>query len=163
MRASKDYFYQTGQQWFESCWSYTKSTDHTPKSPAEESAWQQCEPEIRRALFDAGYIFGGNPDYAVTPELKAVEAACPNGWSEIPMSGVNVMAIDLITRDGGPQFLDKFLPPDRMIVRTFNKRYPNCNAERAKNGFPKIVPKGDDFDWSEPSKPCEAEKAAMKK
>ncbi|MFM0513623.1 hypothetical protein [Paraburkholderia sp. RL17-373-BIF-A] len=74
------------------------------------------------------------------------------------------MAIDLLQKDGGPQWLDKFMPPDQMIVRTFNKRWPNCSAVRAANGFPKIVQKPDDtFGWSGPCKPCEAGKAAMGK
>jgi hypothetical protein len=153
------WFYQTGQQWFDSCWSSIHSQG-TAKTPAEAIAWQQCEPEAKGALFDAGYVFAGNPQYAATPELKAVNTACPSNFTDIPMGGVNVLAVDLIQKDGGPGILDKLAPPDRMIVRAFNKRWPNCASTRAANGFPRLVRKGDDWDWSEPCKPCEAEKAA---
>ncbi|KVT57850.1 hypothetical protein [Burkholderia ubonensis] len=157
------WFYQTGQQWFDSCWASINSKN-PPATAAEATAWMQCEPQTKKALFNAGYVFGGNPEYAVTPELKAVEAACPSNYSDIPMSGVQVMAIDLLTRDGGPRWLDKFMPPDQMIVRAFNKRWPNCSAARAANGFPTIVQKADGtFGWSGPCKPCEAENAAMGK
>ncbi|WP_146014379.1 hypothetical protein [Paraburkholderia rhynchosiae] len=64
----------------------------------------------------------------------------------------------MIQKDGGPQWFDKFLPPDRMIVRTFNKRWPTCATTRAASGFPKLVQKGDSWDWAGPCKPCEAEK-----
>ncbi|MGE6497919.1 hypothetical protein [Cupriavidus metallidurans] len=157
------WFYQTGQQWFDTCWA-SINLKKPAATAAEATAWQQCRPQTEKALYDAGYVFGGNPEYAVTPELKAVSAACPNNFTEIPMSGVQVMAIDLLQKDGGPRWIDKFLPPDQMIVRTFNKVWPNCSAARAANGFPKILQKTDGaFEWSEPCKPCEAEKAAMGK
>ncbi|REE21198.1 hypothetical protein B0G71_4350 [Paraburkholderia sp. BL27I4N3] len=160
--AHSGWFYQTGQQWFDSCWSSINSK--APASSATEAtAWAQCEPQTKRALFDAGYIFSGNPQYAVTPELQAVTTACPSNFTDIPMAGIQIMAVDMIEKDGGPQWIDKFLPPDRMIVRTFDKRWPTCVTTRAANGFPKIVPKGDSWDWAGPCKPCEAEKAAMGK
>lgn len=159
--ASKGWFYQTGQEWFDTCWASINTK--APTTAAEATAWAQCEPQTKKALFDAGYVFGGNPEHASTPELKALEASCPSNWTDIPLSGVHVLAIDLLQKDGGPQWLDKFLPPGRMIVRTFDKRWPNCNTVRASNGFPKIVQKGDGFDWAAPCQPCEAEKASMGK
>ncbi|MFM0513622.1 hypothetical protein [Paraburkholderia sp. RL17-373-BIF-A] len=81
------WFYQTGQQWFDTCWQSINSKN-PPATSAESTAWEQCGPRIQKALYDAGYVFGGNPEYAVTPELKAVDAACPNSFTEIPMSGV---------------------------------------------------------------------------
>ena len=160
--AHSGWFYQTGQQWFDSCWSSINSKG--PASSATEAiAWAQCEPQTKNALFDAGYIFSGNPEYAVTPELQAAIKACPSNFTDIPMAGVQIMAVDMIQKDGGPQWVDKFLPPSWMIVRTFDKRWPTCAVTRAANGFPKIIQKGDSWVWAEPCKPCEAEKAAMGK
>ncbi|PMS24535.1 hypothetical protein [Paraburkholderia rhynchosiae] len=45
------WFYQTGQQWFDSCWSSINSK--APASSAAEAiAWVQCEPQTKTALCD---------------------------------------------------------------------------------------------------------------
>jgi len=79
-------------------------------------------------------------------------APCPKTRTDIPTSGVHMLvANDLIQKDGGPQWLDRCLPPGRMIVRTAERRWPNGNAVCAANGFPKFVQKEDGFGWAAPS------------
>jgi hypothetical protein len=154
----KGWVYQTGQQWFDSCWASVNSQTHTPTSPDEAVAWGKCEPEARKALFEGGYIFAGNPQNAATPQLKAVAAACPSNYTDIPLGGLHMLAIQMLQDTGGPTWYDRFLPPDRMILRTFNKRWPQCSATRASNGFPLIVEKNGDWDFASHCVPCEAEK-----
>ena len=115
---------------------------------------------MKRALFEAGYIFSGDPEYAVTPELKAVSRSCPSNFSNIPIGGVQLLALDMIEQDGGTTFVDRFMKPDSMIVRTFNKKWPNCSAARLANGFPKIVMNNGEWKFEAPCTPCEAEEKA---
>ena len=155
-------FYQTGSQWFQSCWT-AQHSNRAPTSPEESISWAQCGEVTQRALFDAGFIFAGNPTYAVTPELKAIVEACPSNYSDIPLSGSQVLAVDFIEKSGGPELLDKFTPPDQMIVRAFKSRWPNCQAVRLANNIPKLIKQGSDWVFEAPCKPCEAEKNAIGK
>lgn len=152
-------FYQTGKQWYDTCWSAKHSKDG-PKSADEAAAWGKCEYVARKALFDKGFIFSGNPDNAVTPALKEVVESCPSNYSDIPLSGVDTLAIDLIEQQGGASFWDKFLPANNLINHVFLAKWPNCPVTRSKWGFPKIVEKNGSFDWESECKPCEAERNA---
>ena len=153
-------FYQTGDQWFQSCWP-AQHANRAPTSPEESIAWAQCSEVTQRALFNSGFIFAGNPEHAVTPELKAVVSACPSNYSDIPLGGAHILAVDFIEKDGGPRLFDKFTPPDQMIVRVFKSRWPNCQAVRLANNIPKLVKQGEGWGFESPCKPCEAEKKAM--
>lgn len=155
------WFYQTGSQWFDACWRAKHSTSG-PQTPDEAVSWGKCKYTTEKSLFDAGFVFAGNPAYAVTPELKAVVNACPSNYSDIPMSGPQFLAVDMAEEQGGPNILDKFLPASLLIVRAFKTKWPECPAVRLANGFPKIVEVRGSFQWAAPCKPCEAEQAAIK-
>jgi hypothetical protein len=155
-------FYQTGQQWFDACWAKANANGQSAKSPEEAIAWAQCEETTNRALFNAGYTFSGNPEYAVTPALKLIVASCPSNFNDIPIGGVDLLAVSLVQSGGGPRLADRFLPPDHMILRAFNAKWPTCIDARDRTGIPKIV-KQQNGEWAFASRcePCEAEKKAM--
>lgn len=153
-------FYQTGNQWFQACWTQ-KYEKRSPANSDESIAWAKCEPATQRAVFNSGFFPSGNPADAITPELKALVKACPSNYSDIPMFGMNLLAVDIVEKSGGPNFIDRFLPPDSMIARAFKSRWPNCPAIREANGFPKIVLRGEAWELDSPCKPCEAEKKAI--
>ena len=155
--------FQTGYQWHQACWLAQNSGNRSPQTAEEATAWAQCAPVARRALFEAGYLFSGNPEYAVTPALKALTQACPSSYSEIPVGGVHLLVVKMLQNAGGPNLLDRFMPVDSMIVRTFNSRWPDCNLERTRNGFPRIVMKNREWGWETPCKTCEPEITASEK
>lgn len=159
----KGWFYQTGQQWFDSCWASVNANGRSAASPEEATAWAQCGPVVDKALFDAGYVFSGNPQYAVIPQLHALAAACPSNYTDIPLAGPYSLAVSLIQDAGGPRWLDRFLPPGRMIVKVFDARWPQCTVERVRNGFPKIVMISGKWDFESHCVPCDAELKAMGK
>ena len=94
--------YQTGQQFYDACWAKAHANGKEPESPEQAAQWGSCQETADAALFDAGFIFAGNPENAVTPQLKAVVMACPSSWSEIPIDGVWSLAVSRIAQQGGP-------------------------------------------------------------
>lgn len=153
-------FYQTGTQWFQSCW-IAKHEKRSPVNPDESIAWAKCEPTTRRVVFSAGFVPSGNPEYAVVPELKAIGNACPSNYSDIPIFGMNYLAVDIIEKSGGPTVLDSFIPPDAMIKTAFTSKWPHCQSVAKANGFPKAVQRGEAWEFESPCIPCEAEKKAI--
>lgn len=152
-------FYQTGKEWFDTCWTAQHSKDG-PKTPEEAAAWGKCNFTTNKSLFDAGFAYSGNPEYAVTPQLKAMVKACPSNYSDIPLDGIDRLAVRMVEQHGGATFVDGFLPASSLIVKTFETRWPDCPAVRSANGFPKLVEKDGDFGWETPCQPCQAEQAA---
>src|SRR5882672_9724914 len=106
--AYSGWLYQTGQQWFENCWQAQHSPEG-PKTPRQAVSWGTCEQTTKRALFNAGFVFAGNPQFAVTPELKALVQACPSNYSDVPIGGPHLIAVDLVVQRGGPDLLDRFM------------------------------------------------------
>ena len=153
-------FYQTGQQWFDSCWALGNAK-RNPATPQEAVAWKQCEPVTERAVYEAGFVFGGDPEKEITPAAKAITAACPSNWIDMPIGGAFLLAVGLIEKQGGPRLVDRFMPPESIVAHAFKSRWPGCPSARAANGFPKIVLKGDTWDFESPCKPCAEEKAAQ--
>lgn len=152
--------YQTGHQWYEDCWRAQHANGKEASSPSEAATWAQCQPVAERALFDAGWVFSGNPEYAVTPQLKAVTAACPSNYSDIPIAGIHYLVVPEIEKAGGADLLDRFLPPDPMIVRAMSVRWPHCAQVRFEQGIPKIVKKDGKWDFVTECWPCKAEQQA---
>lgn len=158
------WLYDTGRLWLSDCWQAANaaSSNRKPTNADEAIGWARCEPTVKRALFEEGFVFTGNPEYAVTPELQRLNAACPSNYSDIPVGGIHLLAIPLILENGGSRLIDRFTPPDKMIVRAFNAKWPNCSHVRRHNGFPKIVKKGSSWEFEEPCRPCEDEEKAAK-
>jgi hypothetical protein len=155
----KGVFFQTGNQWFQSCW--TASNSNRPAENAdEEVAWQQCGPVAERAIYNAGFVFGGDVGSAVTPAVQALDKVCPSNWTDVPLGGVQILAVNLIAKQGGPKLLDAFIPPDRMIVAAFQRRWPRCQAVRKQYGFPRVILTNGQWNYATPCKPCQAEDKA---
>jgi len=154
-------FFETGSNWYSACWH--KAHDHrAPNSPEEAAFWVSCRIEAENAFFGAGFIAAGNPNYAVTPQLKAIQAACPSAYTEIPLDGPSELIVGMVENAGGPALADRVLPARFMIANSLRSRWPNCSAAREANGFPRRVKKGDDWEWASPCLPCKGEETAMK-
>jgi len=151
-------FYQTGAQFYKSCWQKSHANGKEPSSPEQAASWASCESTADNALFGAGFVYAGNPLYAVTPQLKAVGLACPNGYNQIPVGGPWILAVEWIQNDGGPTFADRFSSAEETIVRVFKSRYQNCVSTAAANGFPHRVNRGPaGWEFETPCIPCKAE------
>jgi hypothetical protein len=156
-------FYQTGAQFYDTCWKKAHANGREPDTPAQAAQWSACEETADAALFNAGFVFSGNREYAVTPLLKALVAACPSNYSDIPMVGTWDLAVKLIQDTGGPTLKDRFAPASSTIVRVFKSKWPNCVTTAAQNGIPKFVKRDGRWVLSGPCLPCEAEEQALAK
>jgi hypothetical protein len=156
-------FYETGAQFYQSCWEKAHAIDSEPSSPEQAARWAQCERAAEPALFADGFIFAGAPEYAVTPQLRAIQLACPSR-GQIPLTGAWYLAVGIIQNSGGPTLSDRFLPASSAIVRAFQSRWPNCAATAAANGFPRMVvtPKGE-WEYQTTCLPCKPEDEAIEK
>lgn len=152
-------FYQTGQDWYNACWT-SQHARRAAETPQESITWSRCEPVTLRAFFGAGFIAPGEAARAVTQAERAVAQACPSSYSDVPIGGLSFLAVRLIEASGGPTFTDRFLPVDSMIARAFKERWPQCQATRIASGYPKVIQIGDKWDYETPCKPCETEMAA---
>jgi hypothetical protein len=171
-------FYETGRQWNEACWAKRaaeKAKDKAANAAAakgielrpddfgdpqganaqQDAQWRLCELMSRRAIYQAGFIFAGNPE--VDRNASTVVQSCPSSWTQVPMAGTYWLTLDLIADQGGTHTLDAFIPAETTIQRAWIKQWPECAAERIRLGYPMIVEKKrGEFDWAEPCIPCEA-------
>ena len=150
-------FFQTGNQWFQSCWTQD-SAARAPATPNEAIEWSKCEPVTERAFYGSGFVPMGSVFDIGTPEIDALDAACPRKYTDFSQHNIGRMrglAVHLIVKTGGPTLLDAFTPPDSMIERAFKSRWPNCQAVAKANGFPKIILRGGKWEFESPCKPCE--------
>lgn len=161
--------YMTGYGYAEYCWSaQQKQKTDTPKDfrevirqAKEQIKAKQCDLIADRALFGRGYIMAGNPQYAVTPELKAIQEACPNAWNEIPALGFRYWVINQVIEGNSLSLVDRFLPANMMIERMIDKQWGNCPSVREKVGIPKLIEKSEgQWEFETECVPCKAEKAA---
>jgi len=148
-------FYTTGTEWYEACWA--KKQAHTsfatePVAPDADTDidWKNCERIAQKAFYDQGMVFSGLPKDSSDQRGIAMKNACPNTWSDIPLAGFYMKAVDVVQAYGGPSFLDRFLPADILLGRAFDKQWPTCASVRASQGYPMIkeVAPGK-FDWAE--------------
>ena len=149
--------YQTGQQWYETCWTsiHAKREANTAQ---EAKAWRQCSPLAEESVFNAGYIFAGQPP--ITAPSKALADACPGSWSDLPLGGIHVLVVRLIEEQGGPTLIEGFQPAEQLIVRAFKTKWPKCPKARHDNGFPKLVRLGERWHFDGRCRPCAVEDVA---
>jgi hypothetical protein len=150
-------FYPTGAQYYEACWEKRGDGSigrhlHPPRAsdPYKDVLWNNCEPIAQRAIFNAGMLFGLSDD----KDDVALRTACPDAWQG--GTGQTYFAIlDAIQSSGGPSILDKFTPTEWMVGRLVRVLWPECDAERRKQGYPKMVEiKPGEFDWERACTPC---------
>jgi hypothetical protein len=156
-------FYQTGAQFYEACWQKAHANNREPDSPEQAARWATCGGTTDDALFNAGFIFSGNPVFAVTPQLKAVDAACPSNYSDLPMDGAWYLAVKMIQDSGGPVLLDRITPARSAIVRVFESKWPRCAATATANGFPKLVKRNGNWEFATTCVPCKPQEQAVEK
>jgi hypothetical protein len=156
-------FYRTGAQFYDTCWQKVHANGKEPNSPQQAANWSVCEDTADAALYGAHFIFAGIPDNLVTPQLKAVGAACPSNAYDRPIGGSWILAVKLMQDRGGPTLGDHFSSARYSIVRVFKTRWPNCGAIAAANGFPPVVKKEGDWVFETPCIPCKPEEAAIAK
>jgi hypothetical protein len=154
-------FYQTGAQYYDVCWKKMHANGKEPDSPELAAKWASCDTTTDDAFHGAGFIFAGNPIYAVSPQLKAVQRACPNGYSEVPIGGMWLEIVQMIQDSGGPSAADKFSNAKTTVLRMLNSKWPNCPSVARENGFPPMAKVNGYWVFSAPCIPCKAEEAAM--
>jgi hypothetical protein len=161
-------FYLTGYGYAEYCWNIQQNKDASnPKDfkelmqrAKEQMKSKQCELIPQRAMFGRGYVTAGNPEYAVTPELKELQKACPNSWNELPAFGLQYWVTQEVAK-GDISFMDRFLPANFMIERMIDKRWSQCPSVRAKVGIPKLIEKSEgEWEFEKECIPCKAEREA---
>jgi hypothetical protein len=156
-------FYQTGAQFYASCGQRMHANGHEANSPEQAAQWATCDETAKTAVYRHGFVFGGSPDYAVTPQLQAVRAACPSMYGDVPLTGIWALAVQMIQDSGGATLTDEFLPARATIVRVFTAKWPDCARTATANGFPKLVKRKGTWEFDTLCAPCVAEKQAIKK
>jgi len=155
-------FYQTGAQFYSRCWQRMQVSGREANSPEQAAQWATCDEMAKTAVYRHGFVFAGKRDYAVTPQLKAVRAACPSMDGDVPRTGIWALAVQMIQDSGGTTLTDKFLPARAAIVRVFIAKWPNCAKAAKANGFPKLVKRKGSWEFDTECMPCLAEKQAIK-
>jgi hypothetical protein len=113
----------TGKAYYETCWELRNKTkgfsEPTPSTPYQAGQWKQCEPVAQRAIYNSGLMFAGTED---GEEAERLRRACPDKWSEVPMSGVFYLYVN----EGGVSGIFSFLPAAWSISHWATKRWPRC-------------------------------------
>jgi hypothetical protein len=146
----------TGKAYYETCWELRNKTkgfsEPTPSTPYQAGQWKQCEPIAQRAIYNSGLMFAGTED---GEDAERLRRACPDKWSEVPMSGVFYLYVKDMETEGGVSGIFSFLPAAWSISHWATKRWPRCNGERERQGYPHVVEKNDGtFAWEKPCPKC---------
>jgi hypothetical protein len=119
-------FGMTGSDYYNTCWEMshawgelTSNGTPQPNSSAQALSWPQCELLAKRAVQGEGIVH--------VESGSAIGASCHVFWKNIPLY---VTTIDLVVADGGPGFIDRFLPAESLIAGAWSKRWPNCAKAR---------------------------------
>jgi hypothetical protein len=130
----------SGKTYYEACWKYRNGAkgfnEATPSTPYEAGQWKQCEPVARQAFFDSGMIFSGNEEGA---DYDRIRAACPSSWKDVPIAGFFYMYVIDTEAAGGVSSFYALLPANFGIANRANGRWPNCRAERERQGISKVI------------------------
>jgi hypothetical protein len=158
--------YLTGYGYAELCWEATQIKspetskdfkDVMAKAKFNDRA-KQCELIANKAMFGRGYVTAGNPDYAVTPELKEIQKYCPNSFNQLPIFGLHYWVVAQLENGDNLTIFDRLLPARFFIERMIDKKWGQCPEVRAKVGVPRLVEQPDGT-WAFESEciPCKAE------
>lgn len=145
-------FGRTGTDYYEVCWEKRAATlkaglgsTPEPSSPKQSIAWGECEPTTRRAVYDAGFVVAGS---VRDDDDRRMAQACPSALTDIPLGGAYFLTLKLLEEDGGPRFWERAIPARFMINRVWSQKWPNCSAERQRQGYAKIVEvRPGEFGW----------------
>jgi hypothetical protein len=147
--------YQTGAEYYHVCWQ-SQHANEGPSTPEQAAQWTACQPTAEKAVYDAGFVFAGNPENALTPALKALQQACPSAWGD-----PYLLAMGMLEENGGPNFMDHMLPAPWSITRRFESKWPKCVAIARATGIPPLTRQaGGEWAFSAPCVPCQDEEKA---
>jgi hypothetical protein len=148
-------FYPTGRQYYEVCWtkknaeqSHAAVQSHAPDA-YQDVIWGNCDSIAERVIYASGMLTNNQDKDEI-----ALRAVCPEllywySWE----------IIDAVRASGGPTLVDAITPAEWMIGRIAKARWPKCDEERRRLGYPKVVEtKPGEFGWAEVCAPCEARK-----
>lgn len=157
-------FFITGAQWYEACWEQSRAsagfTIPVAPDPQTDIVWASCEPTAWRGVAAAGVMFAPRAFDELDTVAIALDAACPSVWSDLPVGGVYFLAVNVVRDQGGPSLLDGFLPAVALVARTFEAEWPECDAERQRQGFPRLEVRSDgSLGLAGPCPVCEAREA----
>jgi hypothetical protein len=149
-------FYQTGQEWFETCWKVKNIKDFKPENALEAVKWAKCEATAENAVYSAGLVTLGSAPAGLPDKIKAVFETCPSEWFGIASpDGLDGRALQHLERSGGPSLMDGLLPASFMISRVYRTLYPNCAEKREAAGFPKMTKKPNgSWEFESDCEPC---------
>jgi hypothetical protein len=105
-----------------------------PSNPYQAAQWMNCETVTVRGMLAAGIIFA-----EVGEETDPLRRACPYLW--FPLVGKYHLYVQETEAAGGVSGLSAFLPATWSVGSWAKKEWPNCNSERVRQGYPKIVEK----------------------
>lgn len=153
--------YQTGEQWYQSCWQKLYSTEGwqepKPTTPEQAAAWNQCQLLAEKVTYDQGIIFTSywSEKDLSTSKYKEVHLNCPSELEDVPSGGWYIFFVKAIEANGGVEFLDRIMPAENMLQRIVKLKWPHCATARKSLGFPKIIRKNGTWDWETPCIPCQ--------
>lgn len=155
-------FWATGREWYEVCYALKSEqlragwSEVTTSDPYLAARRMSCEPISQRGIFSGGMILAGNPE--MDRGSAALGNSCPSGWSDMAIGGTYMTSVAFVAAAGGPSLADRFLPAEWMLNRVYTARWPSCNSERARLGFPRIIEKAPgNFGWETPCQRCETD------
>lgn len=147
-------FFPTGRQYYEVCWekqSAQADREHAG-DPYRDVIWTHCDEIAARVIFASGMLAPPEPEDDQDTEAIALKAACP----QVPRLASNKVLAG-VQESGGPKLVDAITPADWMIGRIVKMLWPECDLERGKQGYPKIVEiKPGEFAQEQSCVPCEA-------
>lgn len=159
--AYNDVIYTTGTTWYDACWRRMQASkglsqgDPIAPDPNTDILWRNCERTAEKALYDKGMIFAGLPKDNSDQRGYELQRACPSNWTDAPLGGFYIKAVELIREDGGPSYFDRVLPAEWLLRRTYQDRWPACESVRMAQGYPKIIEVSPNkFEWAQPCSVC---------
>jgi hypothetical protein len=156
-------FYTTGAQWYEACWARSVEVNQKnllikgplTSDPYKAVIWANCETESLRGIYGSGMVFSPANDGNIA-NLALLES-CPSA-DRMPIGGTYLLVLELLQKDGGPRLIDKFLPAEKTISATVNRRWPNCQHERDRQNLPRVIETASGrlkFDWQKSCYRCD--------
>lgn len=141
-------FAMSGGTWYENCskWAYSKKAEIAALPVEKRLAYRECQIEAIKVWCDREWegdvtkvadrlISQGQTNEQVSKKFEeALSPYCPNFFI-MPFAGPAAVAVEQIEKQGGPGYLDRWLPASKMLERVFNERFPRCTQQRKSLGL----------------------------
>jgi len=130
-----------GGDWYTTCnqWLRTNRDQMKSLSPEKKVAYRACQIEAIRVYCDLNFEGDAREvGKTVSDEIKkqwatALSKSCPNIdiWN-MPFGGPPVFAVKELEKEGGPSFVESYLPASWVLKRAFQKAFQGCERERER-------------------------------